>query len=87
MRFINHWIKFIERQNKTKFIPTSFPYFLELLWEKKINFSLKSVIVIAVTTRKKVVEKLNKENLKMIINTFPNKSLEKIIIAVSKLFT
>ena len=45
------------------------------------------MIVIAVTTLKKVVEKLNKENLKMIINTFPNKSLEKIIIAVSKLFT
>ena len=44
---MNHAIKFPDRGNKTTFVPTSFSYFLELLWEK-INLSLKSVIVITV---------------------------------------
>ena len=30
--FRNHLIMFLERHNKTKFVPASFSYFLELLW-------------------------------------------------------
>ena len=44
---MNDPIMFLERDNKTKLVPASFSYFLELLWEKT-DFRLKSVIVTTV---------------------------------------
>ena len=45
---MNHPILFLDwNNNKTKLLAVSFSYFLELMWEK-INFGLKSVIVITV---------------------------------------
>ena len=44
---MNHSIMSLDRDNKTKLLPATFPYILGLLWEK-INFSLKRVIVITV---------------------------------------
>ena len=32
--FVNHPIRFLDRDNKTKLVPASGFYFLELLWEK-----------------------------------------------------
>ena len=34
--FMNHPIMFLDRDNKTKLVPVSFSYSLELLWEKNI---------------------------------------------------
>ena len=44
---MNYPIMILDRDNKTKLLPASFSYFLEL-YKRKINFSLKSVIVITV---------------------------------------
>ena len=44
---MNRPIMFLDRDNKTKLVPASFSYFLELLRQKN-RFSLKSVIVITV---------------------------------------
>ena len=44
---MNDPIMFLDRDNKTKLVPASFSYFLELLREK-IDFRLKSVIVTTV---------------------------------------
>ena len=78
------WIMFLEGDNKTKLVAASF---LELVKKKwKINFNLKIVVIInnhfnkliklfyLHCSCKKVVEKWNKENLKIIKNTLPNKS-------------
>ena len=46
--FKNHSIMFFDRDNETMVVPASLSYFLELL-ERKINFSLRSVIDIPVT--------------------------------------
>ena len=85
---INHPIMLLDRYNKTKLVPSSFSYFLELL-RKKINSSLKIVIVINVINFLHVIKKLiklfylhcfileksNKENLKVIRNTLNSFSL------------
>ena len=78
------WIMFLEGDNKTKLVAASF---LELVKKKwKINFNLKIVVIInnhfnkliklfyLHYSCKKVVEKWNKENLKIIKNTLLNKS-------------
>ena len=38
--FMNHPIMFLDRDNKTKLVPASFSYFLELN-ERKMNFNLR----------------------------------------------
>ena len=45
---MNHPIMFLDRDNKTKLVPASFTYFIFNFYEKKINFSLKNVLVIIV---------------------------------------
>ena len=45
---MNHPFMFIDGVNKTKLVPPSFSYILEVLWEKNKNFSLKNAIVITV---------------------------------------
>ena len=45
---MNHPIMFLDRDNKTKLVPASFTYFIFIFYEKKINFSLKNVLVIIV---------------------------------------
>ena len=78
------WIMFLEGDNKTKLVAASF---LELVKKKwKINFNLKIVVIInnhfnklsklfyLHCSCKKVVEKWNTENLKIIKNTLLNKS-------------
>ena len=44
---MNHPIMFLDRDNRTKLLPASFSYFLELMREKYILVK-KSVIVITV---------------------------------------
>ena len=46
--FMNHSIMLFDGDNKTKLVPASFSYFLELLQEKILILSLKSVIVTTV---------------------------------------
>ena len=43
---MKHPIMFLDRDNKTKLVPASFSYFLELL-DRKINFSLKSIMFVS----------------------------------------
>ena len=45
--FMSYPIMFLDRDNKAKLVRASFSYFLEP-YERKINFVLKSVIVITV---------------------------------------
>ena len=89
---MSHPIMFLDQDNKTKLVPASFSYFLELLFmREEENFNLKSVMVInnrfnlSIIKKmikllylhcscKKVNKKSNKKNLKVIKNTFPNKS-------------
>ena len=42
---MNHPIMFLDRENKTTLVPASFFYFLEL-YERKVYFNVKSVVVI-----------------------------------------
>ena len=71
---------FFDRDNKTKLVPASFSYFLDL-FEKKNDFQLKSVLIITVIiflyyketkffylccSPKKVIKKSNQENIKVI---------------------
>ena len=87
--FMNHPIMLLDRNNETNQCQLLFLTFYNF-YERKTNFSLKSLIVITVTYNciikklsklfhlhcpcKKVVEKLNKENLKVIKNILPSKS-------------
>ena len=43
---MNHPIMFLGRDNKINLVAASFSYFLKLLYEGKINFSLKILMVI-----------------------------------------
>ena len=75
--FMNHSFMFLDRGNKAKLKSISFSYFLELLW-KENKFKLKkcdNVFNLSIIKKliklsclhcscKKVVEKLNKGNLK-----------------------
>ena len=45
---MNHPVMFLDRDNKMNLVAASFSYFLKLLYEGKINFSLKSIMVITV---------------------------------------
>ena len=87
---MNHPIMFLDGGNKTKIVPASFSYFLKLLWEKNkfqlkkcdgFHYSFRLSIIKKLIELfylhcfyKKVVEKSNKENLKVIKITLPNKS-------------
>ena len=48
MIFVNHRIMFFDQDNKTKLVPV-FSLIFQKFYERKINFSLKSVIDITVT--------------------------------------
>ena len=47
MIFVNHRIMFFDQDNKTKLVPV-FSLIFQKFYERKINFSLKSVIDITV---------------------------------------
>ena len=83
-------IMFLHQDNKMNLLLASFSYFLELLWEKinfnleivivinnRFNLSILKKLTKLLCLhcpRKKVVQKSNKENLKGMKNTLPNKS-------------
>ena len=76
---MNHSIKFLDRDNKTKLVPASFSYISELVIVINNLFNLsiiKKLIKLYYLHRscKNIVEKSNKDNLKVIKNTLPNKS-------------
>ena len=87
---MNHPIMFLDRDNETKLVPASFSYFLELMRVKQnfnlksvivINDRFNLCIIKKLIkwfylhcSCKKVVEKSNEENLKVIKNTLQNKS-------------
>ena len=61
---MNHPITFLDLDNITKLVPASFSYFLKF-YKRKINFSLKSAIVVPVT-----VSLLYKETNSTVLFTF-----------------
>ena len=61
---MNHPITFLDRDNITKLVPASFSYFLKF-YKRKINFSLKSAIVVPV-----IVSLLYKETNSTVLFTF-----------------
>ena len=69
---------FLERHKKTKLMPASFSYFLELLWSLQSLCTIKKLIKLFYLhcSYKKEVQisrkNSNKENLKVIKNTLPN---------------
>ena len=82
---MNHPIMFLDRDNKTKLMPASFSCERKRSFNLKIViaisncynlFIIKKLVELFYLHRscKKVVEKSNKENLKVIKNTLPNKS-------------
>ena len=76
---MNHSIKFLDRDNKTKLVPASFSYISELVIVINNLFNLSIIKKLIKPyylhcSCKNIVEKSNKDNLKVVKNTLPNKS-------------
>ena len=95
---MNHPITFLDRDNRKKLVPASFPNFLELLWKIlviTVIISLYYKVLIKLfylhCSCKNVVQYSNKENLKVDKNISPDGSgnsenNQKVTIAVGKFF-
>ena len=93
--FMNYPIMFLDRDNKPKLVPASFLLCITFMSGKQTLSAciIKKLLKLFYLhcSCKKVLRKSNKENLKVIKNTLPNKSGYpenlKIIITVAKLFS